>query len=153
MSPFPLEPVRAAGPLRLVLTTYPSREVALPIVERVLARRLAACANLFPVDSRYWWKGSVESASEVAVLFKTVPKRVGGLLRYLAATHPYEVPELAEVDVPRVGAGYLRYLAATLDEYAPPPPLGGGLRRPGGRRGRGARSPARTRAPRRPRSR
>ncbi len=149
MSPYPLEPVRAQGPMRLVLTTYPSREEALAAADAVLARHLAACANLVAVDSRYWWKGSVESASETLAIFKTVPKRVGALFGFLRSTHPYEVPEIAEIDVPRVDPGYLTYLAEILDPDAPPPPLGGGPRRRAGRRGPGARAPARTRAPRR----
>ena len=152
MSPYPLDPARAVGPMRLVLTTYPSREAALTAVDRALALRLAACANLVPVDSRYWWKEKLEAAAETLVVFKTVPKRVGALFRYLGDAHPYEVPEVVEVDVPRVATGYLRYLADTLDRLSPPPPLGGGITRSGGRPARGARRPGRTRAPRRRRS-
>jgi periplasmic divalent cation tolerance protein len=153
VSPYPLDPVEARGPMRLVLTTYPSRESALRAVDAALARRLAACANLVPLDSRYWWKGRVESATEVLVVFKTVPKRVGALFRHVKETHPYDVPEVAEIDVPRVERDYLRYLATTLDPAAPPPPLGGGVTRRAARRARGARSPGRTRAPHRHRSR
>ena len=153
MSPYPIEPVRAVGPMRLVIASYPSREAALAAVDAALARRLAACANLWAVDSRDWWEEKIEVSSETIVLFKTVPKRVGELFRYLSGTHPYEVPEIVEVDVPRVGNGYLRYLAETLDRFAPPPPLGGGLMRSAGRRARGARRPGRTRAPHRRRSR
>lgn len=147
MSPYPLDPVRAVGPLRLVLTTYPSRAAALTAVDGALARRLAACANLFAVESKYWWREKVETTGEMLVVFKTVPKRVGELFRYLGESHPYEVPEIAEVDVPRVASGYLRYLADALDRFSPPPPLGGGVRRSGGQRAPGARHPGRTRAP------
>ena len=153
MSPYPPDPVRAVGPMRLVLTTYPSRAAALEAVEIILRQELAACANVLPAHSRYWWKGQLESAEEALVLFKTVPKRVGALFRYLETHHPYDVPEVAEVDVPRVGSAYLRYLVATLDPASLPPPMGAGARRRGARRVRGARSPGRTRVPHRPRSR
>ncbi|HYA58621.1 MAG TPA: divalent-cation tolerance protein CutA [Thermoplasmata archaeon] len=153
MSPYPLDPIRAVGPARLVITTYPSREAALQSVGPVLDRRLAACANFLPATSRYWWKGRVETAEEVVVLFKTVPKRVGALCSFLRDHHPYDVPEILEVDVPRVDAGYLTYLAETLDPASPPPPLGGGTTRRAGPRGPGARGPGRTRAPPRRRSR
>ena len=153
MSPYPLEPARALGPMRFVVTTYPSSEAALVAVEAVLKGRLAACANIVNAHSRYWWRGRIESADESLVLFKTVPKRVGALLRFLEVNHPYEVPEVVEVDAPRVGAAYLRYLAATIDPEAPPPPLGGGPTRRAAPRAREARGPRRTRAPRRRRSR
>ncbi|HYA57591.1 MAG TPA: divalent-cation tolerance protein CutA, partial [Thermoplasmata archaeon] len=123
MSPYPLEPARALGPMRFVLTTYPSREAALAAVESALSARLAACANVVDVRSRYWWKERLESADEALVLFKTVPKRVGALFRHLESSHPYDVPEIVEVDVPRVGPAYLQYLATTIDPAAPPPPL------------------------------
>ena len=139
--------------MRFVVTTYPTREAALDAVESVLRARLAACANIVSAHSRYWWKGRLESADESLVLFKTVPKRVGALVRHLEVNHPYEVPEVAELDVPRVGAAYLRYLAVTLDPESPLPPLGGGPRRRGAPRVRGARAPRRTRAPRPRRSR
>lgn len=151
MSPYPVDPVRAAGPMRLVLTTYPSREAAQTAVDAVLRQRLAACASFWEVDSRYWWKSSVEAARESLVLFKTVPKRVGALLRFLKQTHPYETPEVVEVDVPRADERYLAYLAATLGPAASPPPLTGGPRRRGARPARVAADPARTPGRRRPR--
>jgi len=145
MSPYPIEPARSLGPMRIAITTYPSREAALSAVDSVLEAKLAVCANILPVHSRYWWKRGIETADEALVLFKTAPKRVGALFRHLEVNHPYEVPEVAELDVPRVGGAYLRYLAVTLEPSSPPPPLGGGSTRRGGRRGRGARSLPRTR--------
>lgn len=153
MSPYPLDPSRSTGPMRVVFTTYPSREAALAAVEVVLGDGLAACASIVPAHSRYWWNGRLESSDESLVLFKTVPKRVGALFRHLESNHPYEVPEVAELDVPRVGNAYLRYLAATLDPDSPPPPMGGGPTRRGAPRDRGARGLQRTRAPHRRRSR
>jgi periplasmic divalent cation tolerance protein len=153
MSPYPLDPVRAAGPMRLVLTTYPSPKAARRAIESVLERRLAACANVLAIDSRYWWKKGIESASESLVLFKTVPKRVGALLAFLEVSHPYETPEVVELDVPRANAGYLRYLASTLGSEIPSRAGPSGATRRAALRDRGARGPERTRAPRRHRSR
>jgi len=150
VTPYPLDPVDATGPMRLVMTTFPSEAAADRAVASVLGARLAACAQSTPVRSRYWWDGKLRSDAEVLVIFKTVPKRVGALFRRLGELHPYDVPEVIEIDVPRVHPPYLAYLAETLDADAPPPPLGGGrvrATRPGSRRARGARRPARTRAP------
>jgi periplasmic divalent cation tolerance protein len=154
VSPYPMDPVDATGPMRLVITAMPDTPASAVIVRNALDRRLAACAQAGPVQSVYWWKDRVEIAAERVVVFKTTPKLVGALFRFLAEAHPYEVPEIIEVDVARAHGPYLEYLAGTLDAFAPPPPLGGGsahaLRsRRGARRARGARPPGRTRAPRR----
>ena len=154
MSPYPLDPVAATGPMRVVVCVFPSPGPADGVIEKALRARLAACANQWPIRSRYWWKGTIESADEVLVWFKTVPKHVGALCRLLEREHPYDVPEILELDVPRVNAPYLRYLAATIDARAPPLPLGGGsgsVRHRVGRRAPAARRPGRTRGRPRPR--
>ena len=153
MSPIPLEDARAVGPMRIVLTTYPSSEAARTAVEGALSRRLAACANILAIDSRYWWKDRLESAGESLVLFKTVPKRVGALLAFVESSHPYDTPEVVELDVPRANRAYLRYLASALGPAVPPEFAGAGPRRRAAPRARGARAPGRTRAPHRRRSR
>lgn len=153
MSPYPVEPARSAGPMRIVVTTYPSPESADAAVDSALTAKLAACANVVLVRSRYWWNGKVESANEALVLYKTAPKRVGALFRHIETTHPYDVPEIVELDVPRVGNAYLRYLLDTVEPGASLPRAHRPSRRRGARRGREARAPARTRAPRRHRSR
>ncbi len=75
MSPYPLDSPRAAGPMRLVLTTYPSREAALRAVDSALRAGLATCANVLPAYSRYWWKGQLESADEALVSCSRRPRR------------------------------------------------------------------------------
>lgn len=156
MSPYPLDPIDATGPMRLVVTALPDGSEADRVVRGVLARRLAACAQVVRVDSRYWWRDRMEAAPERVVWFKTTPKLVGALFRYLADEHPYDVPEILEVDVARVHPAYLRYLAETLDPDSPPPPLGGGrvppTRRRGAPRVREGRRPGRIPRPRRRRS-
>ena len=149
-----MDPVDATGPMRLVLCAFPADGVATRVARSALELKLAACAQELPLKSQYWWKGRVESADETLVIFKTVPKRVGALFRFLAGAHPYEVPEIVELDVPRVHPPYLAYLAETIDADAPPLPLGGGrarvaAKRPVSRRGRAAPRPGRTRARRR----
>ncbi|MCI4331697.1 MAG: divalent-cation tolerance protein CutA [Thermoplasmata archaeon] len=152
MSPYPLDPVAATGPLRLVLCAFPTEDSARSAADSAVGARLAACASRWPIDSTFWWKEKVERSAEVLVLFKTAPKHVGALFRHLSELHPYEVPEILEIDVPRVHEPYLRYVAATIDPHAPPLPWGGGRVRPtrrGSPKVRGAPRPARTRAPRR----
>ncbi len=129
--------------MRLVLSAYPNPEAAWTAVDDALERRLCACASVLPQESRYWWKGKVESAREVLVVFKTAPKTVGALLLRLKASHPYNVPEIAELNVERAEPVYLRWLAETLDPSSLGPGAPRSTRR-GGRRGPAARAPGRT---------
>jgi len=57
-----------------------------------LDKRLAACANIFPVTSLYWWKGEVEETAESALVLKTRAGLVRALVAELKKAHSYEVP-------------------------------------------------------------
>ncbi len=108
-----MDPAKAVGPMRLVLSAFPDATSVQRIVEGVLARRLAACASSWSVESRYWWEEKREYASETLVLFKTSPRQIGALFEYLSMNHPYEVPEILELDVARVQPSYLKWLLTT----------------------------------------
>ena len=146
MSPYPEDPIRARGPMRLVLSAYPSEATARRAAESAVDRRLAACASLIAQRSTFLWRGRRETAEETLVVFKTAPKTVGALFAHLAEHHPYEVPEIAEVDVPRAEPAYLRWLAGVVDPSSARAPTAHATR-PGARRGPAARVPGRTRAP------
>jgi periplasmic divalent cation tolerance protein len=79
----------------LMLTALPDSASARKLVDRVLDAHLAACVTeLGLVRSRYRWKGEIESAEEVQLLFKTSAVRALELERFIAAHHPYETPEI-----------------------------------------------------------
>ena len=149
MTPPLREPSGANGPMRVVLTALADPGPVAEIVREALDLHLAACASAFPVTSRFWWGGRVEESREVLVLFKTTPKKVGALFRFLERRHPYEVPEIVELDVARAHSPYVRYLVQTLEGSSPPTPRGGPAarqpRHPGSRRARRAHHPGRTR--------
>ena len=54
---------------------------------------LAACVNILgPVRSVYRWKGAVETADEVAAIFKTTDAQADSLMTRIAGLHSYDVP-------------------------------------------------------------
>lgn len=82
-------------PVVLLLTTLPDAQLAQQLASRVLDERLAACVTeLGSVRSRYRWKGQIETADEIQLLFKTSAARVLELEQFILANHPYETPEL-----------------------------------------------------------
>jgi periplasmic divalent cation tolerance protein len=96
----------------LMLTTLPDSASAQKLVDGVLDARLAACATeLGLVRSRYRWKGQVESAEEVQLLFKTTAARALELERFITANHPYETPEIISWPA-SASAAYGQWVAA-----------------------------------------
>lgn len=83
----------------IVLTTLPDHGAALSLARRAVEARLAACVQIVPgLTSVYRWKGAVDEASEVQLLMKTSAQREEALMAWVAAHHPYEVPEILVLD-------------------------------------------------------
>lgn len=54
---------------------------------------LAACVNILaPCRSIYRWRGAIEEAAEVPVLFKTRADKANDLIAAIASLHGYDVP-------------------------------------------------------------
>ncbi|HOG28506.1 MAG TPA: divalent-cation tolerance protein CutA, partial [Vicinamibacterales bacterium] len=84
-----------ASAVVVVLTTLPAGADALAFARAVVDERLAACVGvLSEMQSVYRWQGAVEHAPERQLVIKTTRGQVARLTDWLAAHHPYEVPEL-----------------------------------------------------------
>lgn len=82
-------------PVVLVLTTVPDADSAQKLAQGALEQRLAACVTeLGAVRSRYRWKGQVETADEIQLLFKTSAVRSRELEQFIRESHPYSTPEM-----------------------------------------------------------
>jgi len=100
----------------IVMTNLPDAETAAQVGRAVLEARVAACVNrLGPVESEYWWQGSLERATEWPLLIKTTQACYATLEATIRQHHPYEVPEIVAWPV---SAGFSPYLAWVRDEAA-----------------------------------
>ena len=96
----------------LVLTNLPDRAAAEKIADLVIAKRLAACANILACRSVYRWKGAVQRDEEHPLLIKTTSDRYAELEAAIRAAHPYELPEIIAVPIERGLTAYLDWVAA-----------------------------------------
>ncbi len=84
--------VNAPAPA-LIWCPFADEASALPVVDRLLAEGLVACANILPpMRSLYIWQGKRGDERECAVLFKTNAALLDAAVARLDALHPYETP-------------------------------------------------------------
>ncbi|MBI4426238.1 MAG: divalent-cation tolerance protein CutA [Candidatus Kerfeldbacteria bacterium] len=93
-----------------VYVTFANQREADRIVRAVVDQRLAACANVWPIRSRYWWKGKVVQAREVAALFKTTAGRFPALERRIRQLHRYQVPCIVAWPIARAFGTYQQWV-------------------------------------------
>jgi periplasmic divalent cation tolerance protein len=91
----------------IILSTFPSEELAARVAHLVVSAKLCACVNLTKIRSIYSWHGKVEDQHEFIVLFKAKK-----LKAEIVRLHPYEVPEIVELKMSNVSKPYLSWLAA-----------------------------------------
>ncbi len=83
----------ADTPLRLFYVPVPDRESGKALVSKVMAARLAACANLLgPMLSFYEWEGEQKEEEEFLLILKTTAEKETELRAFLEGIHPYDCP-------------------------------------------------------------
>jgi periplasmic divalent cation tolerance protein len=86
-------------PLIFVYVTNPDEKVAKRIANHLLKKRIIACANIFPVDSAYWWKGKIENEEECVLIIKTKKGNWEKVKKEIKKIHPYSVPCITKINV------------------------------------------------------
>ena len=95
-----------------IYVTAGSKEEAQKIARTVVEKRLAACANVSPIESIYWWKGKVQEQVEYSMLLKTRRSKLGEVIEAVRAVHSYDVPCIVALPILAGHQDYLKWIAA-----------------------------------------
>ena len=94
-----------------VVTTTQNREDANKIARLLVEKRLAACVQLFgPIESIYWWKENLETASEWICYIKTHKNLYDKVEEAIKTIHPYETPEIIALPIVSGSHEYLEWI-------------------------------------------
>jgi len=94
----------------IIISTFPSKQSVTSIANKLVKKRLVACVNITTISSIYTWKGKIENQNEYLALFKTTKKNQSVLKKELKKLHPYDVPEIAEINVESINQPYMKWL-------------------------------------------
>jgi len=96
----------------VVTTTHDDEGAARALAVTLVRERLAACAQIHPIHSVYWWKGEVQDAAEWRIDFKTRAAIAPQLAQRITELHSYDTPEVIAVPIAAGTPGYLAWLDA-----------------------------------------
>ena len=82
-----------------VYITHENMDEARKVASHLLDKKLVACANFFPIESAYWWQGSIETANEIVSIVKTRAENWERVKSEVEKIHPYDVPCIIRFDV------------------------------------------------------
>jgi periplasmic divalent cation tolerance protein len=94
----------------VIISTYPDKKSISKIANELVKSKTAACVNISKISSIYSWNDKIQNTSEYLAIFKTTTKNKTLLKKKIKETHPYNVPEIAEVDIASINKSYLNWL-------------------------------------------
>jgi len=93
----------------MVMTTCASRAEGETLAEGIVSKKLATCVQISEISSVYEWEGELNKAKEFLLLIKGRKDLFPRLKEYLLANHPYEVPELLQLDITNGNPAHFAY--------------------------------------------
>ena len=93
-----------------IYSTLKNKKEAEQIGEGLVRKKLAACCNLFPIESIYSWRGKIVKDKEFAMFIKTKKENFKKVEKFILKNHSYDTPCILEIPITRVTAKYLKWL-------------------------------------------
>ena len=83
----------------LIYTTLHDQKTGQMVAQRLLEKKLIACANIFPPHiAVYEWDGNIVDDAEVAVIFKTSKAKQQECMAAIAELHHNECPAIVALE-------------------------------------------------------
>lgn len=98
-----------------IYITAPSLEEAEKIAKRLLEKKIAACVNIFPVKSFFWWEGEIEVATEFALIVKTTTEKFAEVRDEVKTVHSYTTPCICAIPIERGLKEFLDWIEETVE--------------------------------------
>jgi periplasmic divalent cation tolerance protein len=99
----------------IIISTYPDKKSISKIAKEFVRNKTVACVNISKISSIYSWDNKIENTSEYLAIFKTITKNKKLLKQKIKDTHPYDIPEIAEIDITSINKSYLNWLIESTD--------------------------------------
>ncbi len=69
------------------------------ISKHLLEKKLIACANLFPIESLYNWKGKLTEDKETVLILKALKNNYKKIKGEIKKLHSYDTPFIGKINV------------------------------------------------------
>ncbi|MFE7189916.1 divalent-cation tolerance protein CutA [Kitasatospora sp. NPDC057541] len=102
--------------LLVMTTTHDDEAKARALATAAVRARLAACAQVYRIQSVYWWEGEVQDTAEWRIDFKTRAELADALTGFIDEHHDYDTPEVVAVTVAAGSPAYLEWVRAETAE-------------------------------------
>ncbi len=96
--------------MRVIYITTRNAGEAKKISAHLLKKKLIACANIFPIESMYSWKGEIQEDLEFVVLAKTIDVNYDKVEKEIKKMHSYDIPAIYSWKIDKINKDYLKWV-------------------------------------------
>ena len=94
----------------MIITTAADKESARKIARLLVERRLAACAQMLPIESIYLWQDKICEENETMLFIKSKTALFDEIKTAIKENHAYEVPEIIQIPITDGLPDYLKWI-------------------------------------------
>ena len=94
----------------IIISTFADKESAKSTAKLLVEQQLAACVQMFPIESVYLWKDEICEDDEVVLFIKSKTNLFDKILTIIKTNHPYDVPEIVQIPITDGLPDYLRWI-------------------------------------------
>jgi len=99
----------------VLFITTASTEEAQRIASVLLNKRKAACVNIVPkVSSFFWWQEKLDSAQESLLIIKTKTSILNEIVNLVKEHHSYDIPEIIALPIIGGNQDYLEWIGKSV---------------------------------------
>jgi periplasmic divalent cation tolerance protein len=97
-----------------IYTTCKDTTEATKLGDLIVKGHLAACVNIWPIQSMYMEGESLKNRTEAAMLVKTVEKNLQPIEDLIEKNHAYSTPFVGAFDIRRINRKYKEWAAEVI---------------------------------------
>ncbi len=100
----------------IVYITAANLEEAHKIGKTLVDERLAACVNIFPIQSIFRWKEKIDEANEFGMIVKTKSNKIKEIEQRVKELHSYEIPCVVSFRMDEGSDDYLEWIEESVED-------------------------------------
>ena len=94
----------------IVVSTFPDKESARKTAKLLVEKQLAACVQIFPIESVYLWQNEVCDETETMLFIKSQTSHFDRISATIKENHTYDVPEIIQIPITNGLPEYLQWI-------------------------------------------
>lgn len=98
----------------LIYTTCKDTSEAVKLGNLLLREKLAACVNIWPMQSMYMDNGTLKNQTEAVLIIKTLEPKVAHVEELIEKNHTYSTPFIGSLSVHRLNRAYREWMTAQM---------------------------------------